>query len=60
MADRTKQLGVTARVEQTGKLDVNASVENKSSFTRKHFERGTADLLVDEATERIYGVWYCE
>ncbi|KAK5997910.1 hypothetical protein PT974_00276 [Cladobotryum mycophilum] len=42
-------------------LDANAKKEASVSYTRKHFDKGTADRLYDENTGRVYGVeWYCE
>ncbi|KAI2472222.1 hypothetical protein F4781DRAFT_7745 [Annulohypoxylon bovei var. microspora] len=57
--EETNSLGVTVGAEQVGKVAVEGKREAKHSFTRKHFDRGTAELIVSD--DKAYGVnWYCE
>lgn len=52
---------VTTGVEHIAKLEGSAMRGKESSVVRGHFDRGTADSLFDDRTDRIYGVeWYCE
>ncbi|KAL7803581.1 hypothetical protein V8C44DRAFT_343877 [Trichoderma aethiopicum] len=47
-------------VEQVSKAGVELSKETQRTHTRTHFDRGTADWMVDD-NQRAYGVnWYCE
>ncbi|KAK5991371.1 hypothetical protein PT974_09652 [Cladobotryum mycophilum] len=55
--------GGSLGIEKYVNVGVKCSTEASSSYTRTHFDRGTADILVcDTGTaQRVYGVnWYCE
>ena len=55
----TRNFSATAGVEKVGKVGVEMKGEEKRSFTRKHFDRGAAELMV--ANDMACGVnWYCE
>ncbi|KAI2615578.1 hypothetical protein GGS26DRAFT_597166 [Hypomontagnella submonticulosa] len=58
--EKTSDVGGTAGAEYFAKADVEFKKEVKRSFTRSHFDRGSADWMVDD-NQRTYGVnWYCE
>ncbi|PKK51115.1 hypothetical protein CI102_5915 [Trichoderma harzianum] len=48
-------------VDQVVQAEVSADKSSEISYTRRHFDRGTADRLYDKSTRRFSGVeWYCE
>ncbi|KAJ4864718.1 hypothetical protein T069G_01248 [Trichoderma breve] len=48
-------------VDQVVQAEVSANKSSEISYTRRHFDRGTADRLYDKNTRRFSGVeWYCE
>ncbi|KAL6696675.1 hypothetical protein J3F84DRAFT_304982 [Trichoderma pleuroticola] len=57
--EETASFGANIGTEQYAKFELQASKEVKRSFTRQHFDRGTADYLI--SNDRPYGVsWFCE
>ncbi|KAL6814016.1 hypothetical protein V8C40DRAFT_255775 [Trichoderma camerunense] len=57
----TNQYGGKLSVNQVGQADVSATKSSEVSYTRQHFDRGSAHPLYNERTGRIYGVeWFCE
>ncbi|KAL7933622.1 hypothetical protein V8C35DRAFT_327589 [Trichoderma chlorosporum] len=48
-------------VNQFGQAEANANKSSEISYTRKHFDRGSAYRLYDDRTGRIHGVeWFCQ
>ncbi|KUI69797.1 hypothetical protein VM1G_04803 [Cytospora mali] len=59
--EETTEYSGAAGVDKVVQLDLDAKKGRKRTFTRKHFDRGTADRLIDQKTFRIYGVeWFCQ
>ncbi|PTB62990.1 hypothetical protein BBK36DRAFT_23295 [Trichoderma citrinoviride] len=57
--EKTTKRGALS-IEQGPKAGLELSKEIRRSHTRTHFDRGTADWMVDK-NQRAYGVnWYCE
>lgn len=56
-----RELEAGLSVNQLASVNVSGSRSHEISYTRKHFDRGSADRLYDDKTGRTYGVeWYCE
>lgn len=56
-----KTRGVTLGASQFVTAEANAQQEKAASYTRRHFDRGTAERMVNEKTGHVYGVeWYIE
>ncbi|KAL6698004.1 hypothetical protein J3F84DRAFT_406350 [Trichoderma pleuroticola] len=48
-------------VDQVGQAEVSVNKSSEVSYTRQHFDRGSAHPLYNDRTGRIYGVeWFCE
>lgn len=58
--EKTNATGVALGGEKYVKAEAECKQEIKRSYTRTHFDRGSADWMVDE-DQKTYGVnWYCE
>jgi hypothetical protein len=57
----TRGPGATVGVDYVGKNEGNAIKGMEFSYMGEHFDKGTADRLIEKETGRVYGVeWYCE
>ncbi|PNP52251.1 hypothetical protein THARTR1_07460 [Trichoderma harzianum] len=57
----TNQYGGKVGVDQVGQAEVSVNKSSEVSYTRQHFDRGSAHPLYNDRTGRIYGVeWFCE
>ncbi|KAL6807932.1 hypothetical protein GGI42DRAFT_319303 [Trichoderma sp. SZMC 28013] len=57
----TNEYGGKLGVDQVVQAEVSANKSSEVSYTRRHFDRGTAYRLHDQHTGRFNGVeWYCE
>ena len=57
--EEKSNINATAGIDHVAKADANMGKEITSSYTRKHFDRGSTDRLV--RSDKPYGIsWYCE